>query len=169
MLAVMEAERGMRAGDTDREATAERLRVALEEGRLGLHEYDERLARVYAAKTYAELDEVLSDLPGPAPVERSAVVPVGPPASVPAPAGEPAEPASRDGLLGLWAPWLRVAAVVVPIWLLVSIGSRSLGYFWPAWVLGPWGVLLLMQSTGRLGQGRGRDGRRDGRERRRGR
>ena len=53
MLAGMEGRDGMRAADTDREATAERLRVALEEGRLDLHEYDERLQQAYGAKTYA--------------------------------------------------------------------------------------------------------------------
>ncbi|WUW43253.1 DUF1707 domain-containing protein [Micromonospora rifamycinica] len=68
----------MRAADTDREATAERLRVALEEGRLDLHEYDERLQQTYGAKTYAELDTVLADLPGPASAQRSALAPAGP-------------------------------------------------------------------------------------------
>ena len=77
MLAGMEGRDGMRAADTDREATAERLRVALEEGRLDLHEYDERLQQTYGAKTYAELDTVLADLPGPASVQRSALAPVG--------------------------------------------------------------------------------------------
>ena len=40
------------------------LRVALDEGRLDLHGYDERLQRAYAAKTYGELQALLSDLPG---------------------------------------------------------------------------------------------------------
>lgn len=56
----------MRAADADREATAERLRNAVADGRLGLDELDERLAATYAAKTHAELDAVTSDLPTPA-------------------------------------------------------------------------------------------------------
>ncbi|WP_413231969.1 DUF1707 SHOCT-like domain-containing protein [Micromonospora rifamycinica] len=74
----MDGRERMRAADTDREATAERLRVALEEGRLDLHEYDERLQQTYGAKTYAELDTVLADLPGPASAQRSALAPAGP-------------------------------------------------------------------------------------------
>ncbi|MDP9799157.1 signal recognition particle GTPase [Catenuloplanes nepalensis] len=54
----------MRAADGDREAVAERLRAALNEGRLDLAEFDERLGRAYAAKTYGDLDGLLSDLPG---------------------------------------------------------------------------------------------------------
>ena len=53
----------MRAADADRERVAERLRAALEEGRLDLHEYDERLQGAYAAKTYGDLDALLTDLP----------------------------------------------------------------------------------------------------------
>ena len=60
----------LRAGDADRERVAERLRLALDEGRLNLHEYDERLRDAYGAKTYSELDALLADLP-----ERHAAVP----------------------------------------------------------------------------------------------
>nr|WP_230414830.1 DUF1707 domain-containing protein [Micromonospora tarapacensis] len=62
----MDGQDGMRAADSDRQAVAERLRVALDEGRLDLHEYDERLQRAYAARTYAELDALVGDLPAPA-------------------------------------------------------------------------------------------------------
>ena len=54
----------MRAGDADREVVAEILRTALGEGRLDLHEVDERLTRTYAARTYAELEPIVADLPG---------------------------------------------------------------------------------------------------------
>ena len=57
----------LRAGDSDREAVAEILRTALGEGRLELSEVDERLARVYAAKTYGELEPLVADLPGTLP------------------------------------------------------------------------------------------------------
>jgi len=52
-----------RAGDADREAVAERLRVAAGEGRIDLAELDERLDRAYRAKTYGELDVLVADLP----------------------------------------------------------------------------------------------------------
>ncbi|OKI69109.1 hypothetical protein A6A27_04175 [Micromonospora sp. CB01531] len=147
----------MRAADADRQATAERLRVALEEGRLNLHEYDERLGRAYGAKTYGELDEVLADLPGPAPAERSAVAPVqrGPePAQVPeeAPVAVPA-PNSTRWLIQAWLPWLRVAGILTAIWLLSCLGARELVFYWPAYPLVPWGAVLLMRTAGGLATG----------------
>ncbi|ANZ37788.1 hypothetical protein BBK82_18690 [Lentzea guizhouensis] len=61
----------MRASDADRERIAQVLHKATAEGRLDIHELDERLAAVYAAKTYGELvpitaDLVLSGMPQPA-------------------------------------------------------------------------------------------------------
>lgn len=55
--------RDMRAGDPDREHTAEILRHAAGEGRIDLDELEERLGRTYAAKTYRDLEAVVADLP----------------------------------------------------------------------------------------------------------
>ena len=52
-----------RAGDADREAVAERLRMAAGEGRLDLEELDDRLERAYAARTYGQLRVLVADLP----------------------------------------------------------------------------------------------------------
>jgi hypothetical protein len=52
-----------RAGDADREAVAERLRVAAGDGRIDLAELDDRLAQAYAAKTYGQLAVLVADLP----------------------------------------------------------------------------------------------------------
>jgi Domain of unknown function (DUF4190)/Domain of unknown function (DUF1707) len=74
------AEHGrMRACDADRERTADLLRSAFVEGRLNQDELDQRLGRVYSARTYADLAVQTSDLP----VHRP--VPVMPPARVLAP------------------------------------------------------------------------------------
>lgn len=71
------AEHGrMRACDADRERTADLLRSAFVEGRLTQDELDERLGRVYGARTYADLAVQTSDLP----VRRPVPVPVLPPA-----------------------------------------------------------------------------------------
>ncbi|MCM0673767.1 DUF1707 domain-containing protein, partial [Micromonospora phytophila] len=84
----MDGRDGMRAADADRQAVADRLRVAVDEGRLDLHEYDERLQRAYAARTYAELDLLLADLPAPAVPESSRLaVPEGAGAAAVPPAG----------------------------------------------------------------------------------
>ena len=54
----------LRAPDRDREAVAQVLHTAMAEGRLDLHEVDDRLADTYAARTFAELEAVVVDLPG---------------------------------------------------------------------------------------------------------
>jgi hypothetical protein len=76
----------MRASDADRERVAEVLRTAAAEGRLELHELDERLATVYAARTYADLEPVTHDLPGAAAVH---VRPAPVPARAPMASGSP--------------------------------------------------------------------------------
>ncbi|MFA1542225.1 DUF1707 SHOCT-like domain-containing protein [Actinomadura monticuli] len=53
----------MRASDADRDEVADRLREALAEGRITAEEHAERIDAVYKAKTYADLEPVLSDLP----------------------------------------------------------------------------------------------------------
>ena len=55
----------MRACDADRDRVAELLSVAYSEGRLSKDEYDERLERAFAARTYADLDQIVTDLPVP--------------------------------------------------------------------------------------------------------
>lgn len=54
----------LRAADTDRIQVAQLLTDAAAQGRLAMSEYEDRLAKVYAAKTYDELDRLSSDLPG---------------------------------------------------------------------------------------------------------
>jgi hypothetical protein len=53
----------LRASDADREQFAERLRNAAGEGRLLAEELEDRLGHVFSARTYGELDAVVSDLP----------------------------------------------------------------------------------------------------------
>lgn len=54
----------MRASDADREQVAERLRHATAEGRLLADELEQRLGVALSARTYGELDALVSDLPG---------------------------------------------------------------------------------------------------------
>ncbi|MBV9417996.1 MAG: DUF1707 domain-containing protein [Solirubrobacterales bacterium] len=58
-------DRSLRAADADRDAVAESLREQHLAGRLDTDELQERIERCYSARTYAELDEVLVDLPRP--------------------------------------------------------------------------------------------------------
>jgi len=55
----------LRASDLDREQIADRLRLAATEGRLRTEELEERLEATYSARTYGELDVLVSDLPAP--------------------------------------------------------------------------------------------------------
>jgi hypothetical protein len=67
----------LRISDDDRHRVAEFLRQAAGEGRIDLTELDERLEQAYAARTYADLVPITSDLPAqpPAvPAQRSAGV-----------------------------------------------------------------------------------------------
>lgn len=54
----------LRASDADREQVVERLRTAAAEGRLQADELEDRLGTAFSARTYGELDVLVSDLPG---------------------------------------------------------------------------------------------------------
>jgi hypothetical protein len=60
----------LRASDSDRDRVAERLRNATAEGRILAEELEERLGTVFAARTYGELDAVVTDIPGASPAGR---------------------------------------------------------------------------------------------------
>jgi len=65
----------LRAADTDRDQAVDVLRQAAAEGRITFGELDERVSLAYDAKTFADLQALTSDLPGPgvsapAPVPR---------------------------------------------------------------------------------------------------
>ena len=53
----------MRAGDADRERLVEQLREHHAAGRLTLDEFEDRMGKAYAAKTYGELRTLTRDLP----------------------------------------------------------------------------------------------------------
>jgi DUF1707 SHOCT-like domain/Cell wall-active antibiotics response LiaF, C-terminal len=69
------AHHGYRVSDADREKVAELLREAAGEGRLEIHELEERLERAYAAKTYGDLEPVTQDLPASGSVGQDPVQP----------------------------------------------------------------------------------------------
>src|SRR4051812_1666296 len=55
----------MRASDAERERIAEVLRDAVAEGRLDMEEFEERLDAAYTARTHAQLEPLVRDLPAP--------------------------------------------------------------------------------------------------------
>ncbi|MFF0457173.1 DUF1707 domain-containing protein [Nocardia africana] len=115
----------VRASDADRENVVERLRTAMNEGRLNLAEFDDRVQQVYTARTYGELSPILSDLP----------------------AVRDRPGAARSGrvppwVLIMWTPWVFVNILCVVIWL-----ATGAGYFWPFWVAVPWGLALCIPTV----------------------
>lgn len=59
------ARRGaLRASDADRDAIVDRLHRAATEGRIGSDELEQRVSVALKARTYAELDATVADLPG---------------------------------------------------------------------------------------------------------
>src|SRR5690349_1984853 len=125
----------MRAGDSDRQKVADKLKAALDEGRLDLHEYDERLGQTYAAKTFGDLDRLVTDLPGPIPAQQSQVQPYQSPAAPQeaAEAGEMRKPGGPPFL----ASYGGVVVVCVVIWAMSCLASGEFRYPWPAWMLIP--------------------------------
>jgi len=140
----MKERREIRASDSERAAAVERLRVAHDEGRLSLLEYDERLARAYQAVTYGDLADLFVDLPEHGHAAAHAIAPRPKPAK--APVAE--RRALPTALRILWTIWFAVVSINLVVWALVSASNGDLEYFWPMWVAGPSGAALFAVSVG---------------------
>lgn len=92
---------GIRASDAERDATVERLSAATGAGRLTLEEFSQRMEQATAAKTRAELDRLVSDLPTDAGGTRTA----GGAVAAQAPAGPPSWHVSPVGGFSVSGPW----------------------------------------------------------------
>jgi hypothetical protein len=141
----------MRAADSDRQAVADKLKQAMDEGRLDLGEYDERLRKAYAAKTYGDLKELLDDLPGIT-LSPTDAAPVSRPDAPP-----PARSSRPGQLVRAWLGGFGgIFVMCTVIWLATSVGSGHVGYFWPVWLLIPMALGMLGQLDGRDRHGRRR-------------
>ncbi|MBA3523882.1 MAG: DUF1707 domain-containing protein, partial [Geodermatophilaceae bacterium] len=131
----MDERRDVRVSDRERQVAADRLRAALDEGRLDLYEYDHRLTLAYRSLTYRDLDPLFADLPlvaSPAPSEPAH-------RAAPSPSSGTGMPTA---LKVLWTVWAAVMAVNLTVWLLASLGNGGADYFWPAWLLVPGAALF---------------------------
>jgi hypothetical protein len=131
----------MRAADADRQQIAQRLQSALDEGRLTLHEYDDRVRQAYGARTYGDLLDLVDDLPQPGLKADDVRAQVR---------AEQRRVARRlpTALMVLWTIWAALGAVNVAIWGLVVASTGEGVYPWPVWVLIPPGVTLLAVTIG---------------------
>lgn len=133
-----------RASDADRDRTVAALRDHMVAGRLTPAEFDERLDRAYAAKTVAELDRLMADLPG-ADLSQLPHAPPGRPGGTSITGWAGGGPVTaRSARLSpawraAWASWLGISLFLVAIWLL----GGAAGGLWFLWVIVPLGALML--------------------------
>ena len=107
---------GMRAADADREQVIDALKTAFAQGRVAKGEFDERIGRAFAARTYADLTAVISDVPAR-------------PADAPPPlrARPPARPSTKKVALACAAVVLAaelvlfVLIVTIPVYLTLDL------------------------------------------------
>ena len=96
---------GVRASDAERDATVERLSQAAGEGRLTLEEFSQRMEDATTARTRAELDRLLSDLPA-SPGQAGNAVALGSQAG-------PSWHVTPIGGLNVFGPWRMGRHVIV--------------------------------------------------------
>ncbi len=125
----------LRVGDGEREQIAADLGQHMALGRLTLHELESRLDIAFTAKTRRQLDALISDLPRAEPAQR--------PASAPVQANE-SPPSNRS-----WRPWALTGVICLLVWLATSLTQGHPVNFWPIWVIGPWGAVILAHAVSR--------------------
>ena len=109
-----------RAGDRDRQRTADYLSLALAQGYLQLHEFEQRSDAAFEARTAGGLRELLDDLP----LDRIR-------------RDDPRRRATRIAharkavRIHLGA-YLMMAAIVLTVWAAVA-ATTTATYFWPIW------------------------------------
>jgi hypothetical protein len=142
----MDNRQKMRASDHDRQAVVDRLRDAVEDGRLKIEEYVDRMGLAYQAVTYGDLAPLYADLPVVGSMaEREAAPPATAPPGCVARRGVLADlPAA---LKVLWTIWLAAVSINVVVWALVSGTTGHLVYPWPLWVAAPYGAALFAVSA----------------------
>jgi hypothetical protein len=148
----------IRASDDDRERTVRLLGDHFAAGRLDLSEFEARTTAANAAVTVGDLAGLCTDLPTAAarsgPAGRMRIEPtVG--ARTERPTG--ANLHRRIGALHTsWVSWLATGLICIAIWAATSISRGTLVGFWPVWVIGPWGAVLLARGVSgqRVGCGR---------------
>ena len=144
---------GMRAASADRERAVDVLKAGFAEGRLTQDEYNERMNRAYASRTYAELIALTADLPAGAM-----------PAAYPMPVYQP--PVSTNSLaraslvLGV-AEFFTMGLTAIPAIIcghmakheMRQTGQRGDGLATSGLVLGYmavifWGILIVLSIVG---------------------
>ena len=133
----------LRVSDAERTTVQERLRRAVGDGQLDLHEFDLRVQSIWAAKTRGELVRVTADLPAPPP-------PPPPPAPRQVFSSDDAGTAMRV----LTIIWACIVAVNVALWATVSLATGDFVHPWWLYVAGPPGAVLAVLYAFGIGRPR---------------
>ncbi len=104
----------VRIGDAERERVRELLSRHAADGRISLDEFSDRLGEVYAARTAAELEGALRELPP---------LPAG---TLPPPPGQ--RSAQRARVRAAVVGYLAFVVLMLTIW-----AATGAGFFWPLW------------------------------------
>jgi len=104
----------VRIGDVERERVRAVLSRHVEDGRITLEEFSDRLGEVYAARTAAQLQRALRELP---PLPAGAIA--APPAQ---------RAAGRRRVGAAAAAFIAFGALMLAVWALTGAG-----FFWPLW------------------------------------
>ena len=123
----------VRAGDRDRERTANQLGQALSQGYLAMDEYETRLQATFAAHTTTELRQLVDDLPV-AQLRRN----------------DPQRQAARRRAARLGVrihlgAYLTMVVIVLAVWLAVGLTAGA-WYFWPVWPILGAGIGLVSHA-----------------------
>jgi hypothetical protein len=135
----------IRASDQDRDRTANVLREHHGVGRLDAEEFNERLDKVFSAKTMGELEALTADLPAvdPYPLPTSSLPRHYSAGDTGLPAASVLGAMSRGhgrfspAWQAAWGSWLCTSLVLLVIWVLTGAGNP-----WLLWVIGPWGAVM---------------------------
>ncbi|MBG6089715.1 DUF1707 SHOCT-like domain-containing protein [Actinomadura viridis] len=123
----------LRASDSDRDATIERLGDALAEGALDTTEYDIRLQQATTATTLAQLHPLTADLPA-----SQATL-----AKEDAARKAAQHHADKRAWLNEWSYWTGGAAIMTAIWAVNSLREGEWSFYWPLAPLGIWAAILV--------------------------
>jgi hypothetical protein len=130
MTTIAQTSTGVRAGDRDRENTANFLGQALAQGYLDMPEYERRVQTAFATNSTADLRQLLADLPlghlrRSDPRRRAA-----------------RQRAARMSVRLHLAGYLTMVVIVLTVWLAVAL-SAGAWYFWPIWPILGAGIGVL--------------------------